>query len=118
MYHELREKEEALQNVEDPHMRAELENEFDEESAPTKRPTMDSSIRSDSLLFHLVDMRPRRSRFSSFTAKIYNIGIDNIYCQKQTGFIRVGNGESLKKIAGNFCADRSYTYKLAHNLLA
>ncbi|XP_003366895.1 putative transposase, IS630 family [Trichinella spiralis] len=55
-------------------------------------------------------MRPRRSRFSSFTAKIYNIGIDNIYCQKQTGFIRVGNGESLKKIAGNFCADRSYTY--------
>ncbi|XP_003367579.1 conserved hypothetical protein [Trichinella spiralis] len=41
MYHELREKEEALQNVEDPHMRAELENEFDEESAPTKRPTMD-----------------------------------------------------------------------------
>ncbi|KRX30930.1 hypothetical protein T06_6185, partial [Trichinella sp. T6] len=27
------------------------------------------------------------SRLSSCTAKIYNIGIDNIYCQKQNGFL-------------------------------
>ncbi|KRY25643.1 hypothetical protein T01_13887 [Trichinella spiralis] len=40
MYHELREKEAALQNVEDPHMRAELEREFEEESASTKRHTI------------------------------------------------------------------------------
>ncbi|KRY04368.1 hypothetical protein T12_11721, partial [Trichinella patagoniensis] len=40
MYHELREKKEALQNVEDPHMRAELETEFEEESASTKRHTI------------------------------------------------------------------------------
>ncbi|KRZ81529.1 hypothetical protein T08_991 [Trichinella sp. T8] len=36
VYHELLEKEAALQNVEDPHMRAELESEFGEESASTK----------------------------------------------------------------------------------
>ncbi|KRY05973.1 hypothetical protein T12_595, partial [Trichinella patagoniensis] len=40
IYHELREKEEVLQNVEDPHMRAELESEFEEESASTKRHTI------------------------------------------------------------------------------
>ncbi|KRY43688.1 hypothetical protein T03_399 [Trichinella britovi] len=58
MYHELLEKEAALQNVEDPHMRAELESEFEEESASTKR----FSIRCKWLLFQLVDMRaPRRT---------------------------------------------------------
>ncbi|KRY06965.1 hypothetical protein T12_12398 [Trichinella patagoniensis] len=36
VYHELREKEAVLQNV-DPHMRAELEREFEEQSASTKR---------------------------------------------------------------------------------
>ncbi|KRY25854.1 hypothetical protein T01_11719 [Trichinella spiralis] len=40
MYHELREKEAALQNVEDPNMRAELEAEFEEESASTNRHTI------------------------------------------------------------------------------
>ncbi|KRY02279.1 hypothetical protein T01_13714, partial [Trichinella spiralis] len=40
MYHELREKEAVLQNVEDPNMRAELEREFEEESASTKRHTI------------------------------------------------------------------------------
>ncbi|KRY26248.1 hypothetical protein T01_8907, partial [Trichinella spiralis] len=36
VYHELREQEALLQNI-DPHMRAELEKEFEEESASTKR---------------------------------------------------------------------------------
>ncbi|KRY25807.1 hypothetical protein T01_13853 [Trichinella spiralis] len=40
MYHELREKEAALQNVEDLNMRAELEAEFEEESASTNRHTI------------------------------------------------------------------------------
>ncbi|KRX20692.1 hypothetical protein T07_4214 [Trichinella nelsoni] len=40
IYYELREKEAALQNLQDPHMRAELENEFDEGSALTKRPAI------------------------------------------------------------------------------
>ncbi|KRX68111.1 hypothetical protein T06_11547 [Trichinella sp. T6] len=53
VYHELLEKDAALQNVEDAHMRAELESEFEEESASTKR----CSIRCKWLLFQLVDMR-------------------------------------------------------------
>ncbi|KRY24610.1 hypothetical protein T01_2935 [Trichinella spiralis] len=40
MYHELREKDAVLQNVDDPNMRAELEREFEEESASTKRHTI------------------------------------------------------------------------------
>ncbi|KRX12236.1 hypothetical protein T07_15074, partial [Trichinella nelsoni] len=40
IYYELQEKEAESQNLQDPHMRAELENEFDEESAPTKHPTI------------------------------------------------------------------------------
>ncbi|KRX31251.1 hypothetical protein T05_6827, partial [Trichinella murrelli] len=36
----LREKEEALENVQHPHLRAELEAEFEEESASTKRHTI------------------------------------------------------------------------------
>ncbi|KRX30885.1 hypothetical protein T09_14496, partial [Trichinella sp. T9] len=40
IYHELREKEQALENVEHPHLRAELEAEFEEESASTKRHTI------------------------------------------------------------------------------
>ncbi|KRY26350.1 hypothetical protein T01_5801, partial [Trichinella spiralis] len=40
VYHELLEKDAALQNVEDPHMRAELESKFEEESASTKRHTI------------------------------------------------------------------------------
>ncbi|KRY44526.1 hypothetical protein T03_10054 [Trichinella britovi] len=40
IYHELREKEEALQNVKDPNVRKELESEFEEESASTKRHTI------------------------------------------------------------------------------
>ncbi|KRX66652.1 hypothetical protein T06_3626, partial [Trichinella sp. T6] len=40
IYHELREKEEALENVEHPHLRAELEAELEEESASTKRHTI------------------------------------------------------------------------------
>ncbi|XP_003365992.1 hypothetical protein Tsp_14603 [Trichinella spiralis] len=40
MYHELREKDAVLQNVEDPNMRAELEREFEEQSASTKRHTI------------------------------------------------------------------------------
>ncbi|KRZ58968.1 hypothetical protein T02_12482 [Trichinella nativa] len=40
IYHELREKEEALQNVEDPHMRAQFLTEFEEDSASTKRHTI------------------------------------------------------------------------------
>ncbi|KRX30888.1 hypothetical protein T09_931, partial [Trichinella sp. T9] len=40
IYHELREKEEALQNVEDPHMRTQFLTEFEDESASTKRHTI------------------------------------------------------------------------------
>ncbi|XP_003366613.1 conserved hypothetical protein [Trichinella spiralis] len=40
MYHELREKDAVSQNVEDPNMRAELEREFEEQSASTKRHTI------------------------------------------------------------------------------
>ncbi|XP_003366386.1 putative eukaryotic translation initiation factor 4 gamma 3 [Trichinella spiralis] len=40
MYHELREKDAVLQNVDDPNMRAELEREFEEQSASTKRHTI------------------------------------------------------------------------------
>ncbi|KRZ81072.1 hypothetical protein T08_8709, partial [Trichinella sp. T8] len=40
MYHELQEGKEALQNVEDPHMRAQFSTEFEEESASTKRHTI------------------------------------------------------------------------------
>ncbi|KRZ81853.1 hypothetical protein T08_10015, partial [Trichinella sp. T8] len=40
IYHELREKEEALQNVEDPHIRAQFKTEFEDESASTKRHTI------------------------------------------------------------------------------
>ncbi|KRZ49763.1 hypothetical protein T02_8354 [Trichinella nativa] len=40
IYHELREKQEALQNVKDPKVRTELESEFEEESASTKRHTI------------------------------------------------------------------------------
>ncbi|KRY26885.1 hypothetical protein T03_13171, partial [Trichinella britovi] len=40
MHHELQEKKEALQNVEDPHMRAQFLTEFEEESASTKRHTI------------------------------------------------------------------------------
>ncbi|KRY43689.1 hypothetical protein T03_12621 [Trichinella britovi] len=60
VYHELLEKEAALQNVEDPHMRAELESEFEEESASTKR----FSIRCKWLLFQLVDMLAPRGTWS------------------------------------------------------
>ncbi|KRY06243.1 hypothetical protein T12_1311 [Trichinella patagoniensis] len=64
VYHELLEKEAALQNVEDPHMRAELESEFEEESASTKR----CSLRCKWLLFQLVDMRaPHQEDFQYFT---------------------------------------------------
>ncbi|KRX12141.1 hypothetical protein T07_14302, partial [Trichinella nelsoni] len=47
----------------------------------------------------------RRWRFSSLTAKIYNIGIDNIYCQKQTGFL-VYN-KKCKGVNGSTAASRS-----------
>ncbi|KRX65428.1 hypothetical protein T09_7911 [Trichinella sp. T9] len=67
VYHELLEKEAALQNVEDPHMRAELESDFGEQSASTKR----CSTRCKWLLFQLVDMRaPRRTSYRLFSLSL------------------------------------------------
>ncbi|XP_003371569.1 ubiquitin-conjugating enzyme E2 1 [Trichinella spiralis] len=96
MYHELREKDAVLQNVEDPNMRAELEREFEEESASTKRHTI-CVVRLIGKLFVK----------KMITLTILCEGFMNRVLYVVT---RVGNGESLKKIAGNFCAVRSYTY--------
>ncbi|XP_003366073.1 hypothetical protein Tsp_15636 [Trichinella spiralis] len=135
MYHELREKDAVLQNVEDPNMRAELEREFEEQSASTKRHTI-CVMRLIGMLFmkkmitltilcegfmNRVLYAVTRYCFTWWTcghaahassvSQLKFIILELIISTARSRMVlKVGNGESLKKIAGNFCAGRTYTY--------